>query len=75
MRELLARTGDYGCPAAEAAVPGRPPRHARVIYLCSPAARPVVARAAGSSAPGGADRDPGPAGRGGARDGPGNGPL
>jgi len=46
MRELLARTGDYGCPAAEAAVPGRPPRHARVLYLCSPAARPTVARAA-----------------------------
>jgi hypothetical protein len=48
MRELLARTGDYGSPAAEAAVPGRPPRHARVLYLCSPAARPTVARAAGT---------------------------
>jgi hypothetical protein len=46
MRALLARTGDYGCPAAEAAVPGRPPRHARALYLCSPAARPTVARAA-----------------------------
>ena len=45
MRELLARTGDYGCPAAEVRVPGRPPRHARVIYLCAPAARPTVARA------------------------------
>jgi hypothetical protein len=46
MRELLARTGDYGCPAAEAAVPGRPRRHTRVLYLCSAGARPVVARAA-----------------------------
>lgn len=45
MREVLARTGDYGCPAAEVAVPGRPPRHARAIYLCSPAALPVVTRA------------------------------
>lgn len=44
MRELLARTGDYGCPAAEIAA-GGPPRHARVIYLCAPAARPTVARA------------------------------
>jgi hypothetical protein len=46
MRELLARTGDYGCPAAQAAVPGRPRRHTRVLYLCSAGARPVVARAA-----------------------------
>jgi hypothetical protein len=45
MRELLARTGDYGCPAAEARVPGLPPRHARVIYLCSPAAAGTVLRA------------------------------
>ena len=45
MREILTRTGDYGCPAAQARVPGQPPRHARVLYLCSPAARPVVARA------------------------------
>ena len=44
MRELLTRTGDYGCPAAEIRGAG-PPRHARVIYLCSPAARPAVARA------------------------------
>ena len=36
MREILLRTGDYGCPAAEVAVPGRPPRHARALYLCSP---------------------------------------
>jgi hypothetical protein len=45
MREILARTGDYGCPAADARVPGRPPRHARVLYACSPAALPTVTRA------------------------------
>jgi hypothetical protein len=45
MREVLTRTGDYGCHVAEIAVPGQPPRHARAIYLCSPAARPVVTRA------------------------------
>ena len=45
IREILTRTGDYGCPAAQVRVPGCPPRHARVLYLCSPAARPVVARA------------------------------
>ena len=44
MRELLTRTGDYGCPAAEIRA-GGPPRHARVIYLCAPAARPTVDRA------------------------------
>ena len=45
MREILARTGDYGCPAAQVREPGAAPRHARVVYLCSPAARPTVARA------------------------------
>jgi hypothetical protein len=45
MRELLTRTGDYGCPAAEVRVPGRLPRHARAIYLCAPAARATVSRA------------------------------
>jgi hypothetical protein len=45
MRELLTRTGDYGCPAAQARVPGEPPRHARVVYLCSPAAAGTVGRA------------------------------
>jgi hypothetical protein len=45
MRELLSRTGDYGCPAADAAVPGRPPRHMRALYVCSPSARPTVLRA------------------------------
>ena len=45
MRELLTRTGDYGCPAADVQVPGHPARHARAVYLCSPAAAPVVSRA------------------------------
>jgi hypothetical protein len=45
MRELLARTGDYGCPAAEAREPGAPPRHDRAVYLCSPAAAGTVRRA------------------------------
>jgi len=45
MRELLGRTGDYGCLAADIQVPGRPARHARAVYLCSPAAVPVVRRA------------------------------
>jgi hypothetical protein len=45
MNELLTRTGDYGCPAADARVPGHPPRHARVVYLCSPAALRTVIRA------------------------------
>ena len=45
MRELLTRTGDYGCLAADARVPGLPPRHARVIYLCSPAAVGTAERA------------------------------
>ena len=45
MREILTRTGDYGCPAAETSVPGRPPRHARALYLCSPAALQTVLRA------------------------------
>lgn len=48
MREILARTGDYGCPAAEAAVPGRPPRHRRALYVCSPAALATVLRARAS---------------------------
>jgi hypothetical protein len=45
MRELLVRTGDYGCAAADVSVPGRPRRHARVLYLCSPAALTIVLRA------------------------------
>jgi hypothetical protein len=45
MHEILTRTGDYGCPAAQARVPGAPPRHARVIYLCSARALPAVLRA------------------------------
>ncbi|HEY2268846.1 MAG TPA: hypothetical protein VGI96_39955 [Streptosporangiaceae bacterium] len=43
MRELLARAGDGPAPAAVR--PGRPERYARVLYLCSPAALPVVLRA------------------------------
>jgi hypothetical protein len=53
MHELLTRTGDYGCPAGEARVAGAAPRHARVVYLCSPAALPVVRRARDSLAGGG----------------------
>ncbi len=51
MREILARTGDYGCPAADASVPGRPARHARALYLCSPAALPTVLRARAALGP------------------------
>src|SRR5512146_1766313 len=51
MREILTRTGDYGCPAADVAVPGRPPRHARALYLCSPAALGTVLRARESLGP------------------------
>jgi len=51
MREILSRTGDYGCPAVEAAVPGRPPRHARALYVCSPAALPTVLRARAALGP------------------------
>ena len=51
MREILARTGDYGCPAGEARVPGCPARHARVLYVCSAAALPTVTRAAGALGP------------------------
>jgi hypothetical protein len=54
MRELLTRTGDYGCPAADVRVPGSPARHARVIYLCAPAAGPTVARARNALGPLGA---------------------
>jgi len=77
MHEILARTGDYGCPAGQAQVPGAPPRHARVVYLCSAAALPTVARARAAlpgaagrveirSLPPGADLD-GPPGRAGGR--------
>ena len=50
MTEILTRTGDYGCLATDARVPGREPRHARVLYLCSPAARRTVCRARDSLA-------------------------
>jgi len=42
MRELLARTSDYG-PAA--APPGRKPRYGQIVYLTAPAAVPTVAAA------------------------------
>jgi hypothetical protein len=45
MRELLTRTGDYGCVTAEARVPGAPARHARAVYVCSSAALGTVRRA------------------------------
>jgi hypothetical protein len=51
MREMLTRTGDYGCTVAEVVVPGRPPRHARALYLCSPAALGAVLRARESLGP------------------------
>ena len=52
MTEILTRTGDYGCPAAEVRVPGVAPRHARVLYLCSAAARRPSSGPATPSAPG-----------------------
>ncbi len=52
MTEILTRTGDYGCPAGEVRVPGRAPRHTRVLYLCAPAAGPVVRRARLALGPG-----------------------
>ena len=54
MREILARTGDYGCPAAEATAPGQPFRHARALYLCSPAALATVLRSRAELGPLGA---------------------
>jgi hypothetical protein len=54
MREILGRTGDYGCAAAEVMVPGQPARHARALYLCSPAAQGTVLRARDALGPLGA---------------------
>jgi hypothetical protein len=51
MQELLTRTGDYGCAAAERLRPTAPPLHARALYLCSGAARPTVLRARAALAP------------------------
>jgi hypothetical protein len=51
MRQILTRTGDYGCTTAEVCVPGVPPRHARALYLCSPAALGTVLRARDSLGP------------------------
>src|SRR5215468_6064272 len=54
MREVLTRTGDYGCPAVQARVPGEPPRHTRALYLCSPAALGTVLRSRAELGPAGA---------------------
>jgi hypothetical protein len=35
MREVLARTGAYGAPAAASAQPGLAPRYAGLVYVCS----------------------------------------
>ena len=43
MRDLLARHGDDGCPAAGES--GRPPRYARALYLCCATALPDILRA------------------------------
>jgi hypothetical protein len=51
MREILSRTGEYGCPAAVASVPGRPTRHTRALYVCSAAALPTVLRARAALGP------------------------
>lgn len=51
MREILYRTGDYGGPAAAAAIPGAPPRHSRALYVCSPAALSTVLRARAALGP------------------------
>ncbi len=51
MHELLTRTGDYGCAAAQRLRPAAPPLHARALYLCSGAARPTVLRARAALGP------------------------
>jgi len=51
MLELLTRTGDYGCPAAERMRPAAPPLHARALYLCSSASRSTVLRARAALGP------------------------
>jgi hypothetical protein len=45
MQEALARTSDYGPTANGSAVPGRPPRYARLVYTCSPASVRAVLNA------------------------------
>jgi hypothetical protein len=42
MREVLTRTGDYGCPTAEVTEPGKLPLHTRVLYLCGSKAASTV---------------------------------
>ncbi|MQA85894.1 MAG: hypothetical protein GEV03_15035 [Streptosporangiales bacterium] len=41
LREMLARTGDYGDPPRHGGAPAAP-RYARILYLTTPAARPTV---------------------------------
>jgi hypothetical protein len=45
MRQVLGRTGEYGCPPAGIAVRGQPPRYARLVYMCSPTAVQAVVKA------------------------------
>jgi hypothetical protein len=45
MRQVLGRTGDYGCPPASIARPGQPPRYARLAYVCAPIPVPAVLNA------------------------------
>lgn len=44
MRQILTRTGEYGCPVTEVIEPGKRPLHARVLYFCGRAAVNVVTR-------------------------------
>lgn len=45
MGKTLARTGEYGCPPSSMAVPGVPPRCARMVYICSSTSVRTVLRA------------------------------
>jgi hypothetical protein len=47
MRQVLGRTGDYGCPPAAIALPGQPPRYARLVYVCAPTPVQAVLNARG----------------------------
>ena len=60
MREILLRTGDYGCPAAEVAVPGRPPGTRGCSTLLPRGATHRAARASGTRPVVAPDRGPRP---------------
>jgi hypothetical protein len=45
MQEVLTRTDDYHAALAGTAEPGRPPRCARLVYVCSPVTVRIVLRA------------------------------